>query len=690
MTYQTLQQIVEDTAVMVRPPERLTVPEAAEKYRKLNIPGAYVGPWQNDVTPYCVEPMEVLTSHEFTGMIFCGPAQSAKTDMCLNWIAHTAICDPSDMMLIQTSQATARDFSKRRLDRLYRHSPEVGNKLIPGRNNQNIFDTRFKAGWMLTLSWPTINELSGKPIPRLWLTDYDRMDQDVDGEGSPFDLARKRATTFRRFGMTVAESSPGFVVENPKYIIQTPHEAPPTPGILALYNRGDRRRYYWKCISCKEAFEPDFSLLSWPESKDDMEAAEQVVMNCPKCGQIYSHDPNKDGPGKIEMNIAGRWIKDGMFWMANGTIMGDGIRSDIASFWLKGPAAAFSDWKGMVLNYRKAMTEFETTGDEGALKVTTNTDQGLPYIPKGIDGDRLPEDIKDRAMDYGEKIVPEGVRFLLASIDIQKNRFVVQVHGFGKDKDVWVIDRFDVKKSTRIDPDTNEHYWISPGSYIEDWYLLVDAILMKTYQCAGDSKRWMQIKFTVCDSGGREGVTAKAYDFWRWLRDKHDHNLHRRFMLLKGSNFKTAPRVAVSYPDSSRKDRRAGARGEVPVLMLNTDVIKDQVNKMLDRIDPNGGMINFPHWLPDSFYTELTAEHRTPKGWVNPRNHRNESWDLLCYAIAGSICPTIHIEHINWDKPPSWAETWDKNDLISTDGNKRFTKPVKADYDLAKLATDLA
>lgn len=688
MFYESLEHIIADTAAMVRPPERLTVPEAAEKYRRLNIPGAYVGPWQNDVTPYCVEPMQILTSHEYTAMIFVGPAQSAKTDMALNWVLHTAICDPSDMMLIQTSQATARDFSKRRLDRLYRHSKEVGNKLIPGRNNQNIFDTRFKAGWLLTLSWPTINELSGKPIPRLWLTDYDRMDQDIDGEGAPFDLARKRATTFRSFGMTVAESSPGFEVENPKYISASKHEAPPTRGILSLYNRGDRRRWYWKCISCKEAFEPDFTLLSWPESQDDMEAAEQAVMNCPKCGSIYAHDPQKDGPGKHEMNIAGKWIKDGMNWMENGTVMGESMRSDIASFWLKGPAAAFSDWKTLVLNYRKAMAEFERNGSEEALKVTVNTDQGLPYIPKGIDGDRLPEDLKDRALDYGEKEVPEGVRFLLASIDVQKNRFVIQVHGFGKDRDIWLIDRFDVKKSNRKDED-GERYWISPGSYLEDWQLLVDEIILKTYPCA-DQKHHMQIKYTVCDSGGREGVTAKAYDFWRWLRDKHDHNLHRRFLLLKGSPYKTAPRVQITYPDSERKDRRAGARGEVPVLMINSDAVKDQVNKMLDRTDPNGGMVNFPDWLPDTFYTELTAEHRTPKGWVNPRNHRNESWDLLCYAVACSICIHIQTELINWDKPPSWAATWDKNDLVSTDGNQRFTKPLKQEYDLAKLADNLA
>ncbi|WP_262197094.1 phage terminase large subunit family protein, partial [Escherichia coli] len=32
----------------------------------------------------------------------------------------------------------------------------------------------------------------------------------------------------------------------------SPHEAPPTTGILSLYNRGDRRRWYWPCPHCGE------------------------------------------------------------------------------------------------------------------------------------------------------------------------------------------------------------------------------------------------------------------------------------------------------------------------------------------------------------------------------------------------------------------------------------------------------
>lgn len=695
--FDSLEEVIVASAEGVRPPERLTVSQASEKYRRLNNPGSYVGPWSNAVTPYLTEPMDELTSHTKTGMIFVGPAQTGKTDMLLNWMTHTAICDPADMMVIQTSQTTARDFSKRRIDRLHRHTPDIGKRLVQRRNYDNTFDKQYSSGMMVTLSWPTINELSGKPIPRLWLTDYDRMPQDVDGEGNPFDLAQKRATSFRSHGMTVAESSPGFIVDNPRWIARSRHQAPPTTGILALYNRGDRRRWYWRCVSCKHSFEPDFNLLSWPKCEDASEAAEQVVLGCPHCGQIYSHEPDeKNGiPGKQSLNRAGRWVKDGQIWTPEGRIEGVAARSDIASFWMKGVAAAFTSWRDLVFKYLKAEEEFEQTGSQSALKTTTNTDQGNPYVMRGSETERLPEELKSRAKDYGgsaeHPVVPLGVRFLLATVDVQKNRFIVQVHGFAENSDIYVVDRYAIQKSARYDAD-GERLWVNPGAYPEDWELLVDQVMLKTYPLSDGSGRLMPIKMTFCDSGGREGVTTNAYNFYRWLRDHDEYpNLHRRFQLLKGDPMPNAPRVAIRYPDSERKDRHAGARGEIPVLFLNSNSLKDTADKILARKEP-GGRVNFPHWLPDNFYTELTVEIKINGKWENPKNFRNESWDLLTYAIAGSISRHINIEHIDWESPPGWAAEWDVNDLVfnpKVEERKFETKP-KAKFDLASLAETLA
>lgn len=701
--YSCLEDIIVDTAASVRPPERLSVSEAAVKYRKLNNPGGYVGDWNNRRTSYLIEPMDLLSSTAFTGMIFVGPAQCGKTEIWLNWQTYSVICDPNDMMLIQTSQTTARDFSKRRIDRLHRHTPEVGERLIVKRNADNTFDKNYKSGMMLSLSWPTINELSGKPIPRLFLTDYDRMTQNVDGEGNPFDLARKRATTFGRNGMTVAESSPGFIVDNPRWIQSSPHEAPPTQGILSLFNRGDRRKFYWRCISCQHAFEPRFSLLNYPKTSDHMDAAEQAVMPCPQCGQVYTHngDHKLGTPGKDALNRSARWIKDGQIWTPEGSITGQARRSDIASFWLKGAAAAFTDWKTLVLNYLKAEEEYEKTGSQEALKTTVNVDQGEAYIMRGANEGRLPEDLKNRAIDLGVRTVPSGVRFLVATIDVQKRRFVVQVHGVGQGGDIYVIDRFDIHRSKRRDPeDLTQFLGLDPGAYLEDWKILVDAVIQKAYPLGDDTGRSMSIKKTLCDSGGSEGVTSSAYNFWRWLRDGDEKpdkswvpNLHRRFQLIKGDPNLNSPRIRISYPDSERKDRHADARGEVPVLFINSTLMKDMADSRLNRETPHGGRVNFASWLPDNFYTELTVEVRTTERWENPKKFRNESWDLLVYCLAACLMKDINIELAGfWEEPPTWAEEWDLNDLVFNPEteDKPFAVEAKAKYDLAQIGNQLA
>lgn len=679
--FTTLNQIVATLAEAVRPPERLSVSDAAEKYRWINNPGSYVGPWKNETTPYLVEFMDVMTSLDYTGAVFVGPAQTGKTDVLFNWLTHSIVCDPADMMIIQTSGATAREFSKTKVDRFLRHTKEAGARLIKARDADNVLSKLFRNGMRLSISWPSINELSGKSIRYLWLTDYDRMPKDIDGEGSAFDLARKRATSFRRFGMTVAESTPGWLVENPKWMPETRHEAPPAQGILSLYNRGDRRRWYWQCRHCSEWFEPDFPLLSYPDIPDSKEAGRQAVMACPHCGG--AHEP-KD---KYALNKGGRWLKEGQTIDRDGVVTGMGRKSDIASFWLKGVCAAFADWATLVSNFIDAERIFNETGDQEPLKVTINVDQGNPYIPRGLMGGRLPETLKARAEDLGERVVPYGVRWLQALVDVQGNRFEVMVVGISPGGDRWVIDRFAIRKSKRYDED-GERFPIKPHAYLEDWDVLIDDVMTKTYPLADGSGRRMAVKMTACDSGGRDGVHTNAYNFYRRLRDNHPGNLHLRFQLVRGASYDSAPRVQIQYPDAERKDKLAAARGDVPVLFLNGTIIKDQLNALLDREEPGGGMYHFPDWLPDSFYSELTAEVRGAARWENPKSLRNEAWDLLVYDIALSLTRHIRIEHIDWKNPPAWAEEWDFNDMVfqPNDGaTTKFAPEPKDAYDLAKI-----
>lgn len=686
MIFKSINEIVMSCADMLRPPERITVSESAAKYRYVNSPGAYVGPWLNSTTPYMRDPMDVFASTMFTGIIFVGPAQCAKTDgLIINTVLYSIIVDPMDTMIVCPTNTAARDFSMRRIDRLNRYSDQVGKLMMPGSSNDNTFDKQYRNGMILSLSWPTPTELAGKPIGRVLLTDRDRMPDDVDGDGEPFDLAEKRTTTFKSNGMTLAESSPSREITDPKWIAKTPHEAPPCTGIIGLYNRGDRRRWYWPCPHCDHYFEGKFEHIKYErrEGMSPLEVAETARMECPACSYMIHPDE------RYEMNNWGIWLKDGEALDRFGKRFGRGVHSMIASFWLRGVAAAFVTWKKLVFMYLNAIEEYERTGTEESLKKFYNNDLGEPYVSKATMDIRLPETLKARAERLGDREVPENVRFLVATIDVQKNMWVVQVMGIlpGAPFDMTLIDRFDVRKSKRLD-DQGDPLWVKPHTYLEDWDELIEHVMMKEYPLADGSGRMMSIKMTACDSGGKEGVTTKAYDFWRSLVKR---GLHQRFVLLKGDPKPGQPRTRVSYPDASRKDSKSGARGDVPVLFLNSNVLKDDLDGRLDSIEPGKGMVRFPNWLDDTFFGELCAEIRTAKGWERTGTARNEAWDLTYYCIGLCVSQFVRVESLDWNNPPAWAAEWDRNDFIrQPDEEKPYSNNVKLQYDFASLGKALA
>lgn len=682
--YKSLGDLFVALADQLEPPERITVSEAAEKYRYINQPGAYVGPWLNSTVPYMTEPMDTFGSTEFSGMVFVGAAQLGKTDaLILNTLLYSVKVDPLDMMIVSPSMHESRDFSIRRVDRLNRHSEAIGSMLLPGSNSDNTYDKSYSNGMLLTLTWPTPSTLAGKPIARVVLTDRDRMDDDIGGDGEPFDLASKRTTTFGSYAMTVAESSPSREVDDPNWIPRTPHEAPPCGGILSLYNRGDRRRWYWPCPSCWGYFEGKFDMLvydNW-QGASNYERAETVRMVCPHCAHKI-HPDDRD-----EMQQWGIWVKDGQSVDPEGRVFGPAPRSMIASFWLNGVAAAFTNWKKLVAMFLDANDTYERTQSEESLKKFYNNDLGEPYMPKALGELRLPEVLKARAEPLVERAVPEGVRFLIATVDVQKNMFVCQVFGIlpGRPFDTVLIDRFDVRNSKREDEDGNL-LWVKPHAYLEDWEELIEKVILKEYPLDDSSGRVMQIKMVGCDSGGREGVTTMAYNFYRRLRED---NLHRRFILLKGDPLPNNPRARISYPDSNRKDSKAGARGDVPVMLLNSNLLKDALNGRLDCIEPGKGMYRTPDWLSDQFYAELCSEVRTPKGW--DKKGKNEAWDLSYYCIGLCVSELVRAEHIDWQNPPSWAAEWDDNDLVrSASEQVRFANSANMEYDFGKFAKVLA
>jgi phage terminase large subunit GpA-like protein len=648
----------------------------------------YVGTRQiTDITPVATRPVRCIQVDSPSHVYLAGRGMiPTHNTMALIdcWIGHVITSSPSDMMVIQATQSVARDYERDRWRKLVRHSPDIKALLSAHGHDDNTYDKTIATGDTIYLKWPSENELQGKSLRRMALTDYDRMPQSIGGQGSPFELARKRTRKYRSLAMTLVESSPGHEQTDPQWRPATPHDASPARGILSLYRLGDRRRLYWPCPHCADYFMSPAGVEGFVyEVQEDLlghvapETLGAVAIACPHCGSLIAEDQ------RPAMLAACRWVPDHCTIDRHGTITGTPPDTNIASFWLHGVHAAYQSWRDLVYGYLQAYALFQATHDEEPLRTVVMQDLAAPYISQARDNARRPTELEARAeRAWRRGTVPDGVRWLTALVDTQGRHWSVMIVGRGVANERWVIDRFEIRHSRRAD-DSGNLADVSPAAYLEDWDLLTERVVCGAYPLVGHPGKRLSVRITLVDSGGAgikggqgANVTARAYEWWRRLRAQ---GLAQRVALTKGTGSSAdarGPLITESYPDNSaRTDRHSGARGDVPIYLLNVNALKDALDGDLRRTEPGPGFIHFPGDLPGSVFDELTSEIRTEKGWEIATNAapRNEGWDQLTMDLAANLLPqdlkgivrtkgdghrarfAVPGARIDWSRPPLWA-----------------------------------
>lgn len=154
-------------------------------------------------------------------------------------------------------------------------------------------------------------------------------------------------------------------------------------------------------------------MTGYRDTTDLVTASEAAYLQCPACkGKVLP-------AMKRELNMKSVWLRDGQSIDRDGNITGEGRRSRIASFWMEGPAAAYQTWSQLIYKYLAAEQEYEKTQSEETLKTVVNTDFGRPYLPRASTEQRKSELLEQRAEDVPKRCVPDGVCFLVATVDVQ-------------------------------------------------------------------------------------------------------------------------------------------------------------------------------------------------------------------------------------------------------------------------------
>ncbi|WP_191569263.1 terminase gpA endonuclease subunit [Paracoccus yeei] len=694
----------------LRPPERLPLSEFSEKHVWVDdVMTAGRERFSFDKHAYQREILDSLSDPECQGVYLVAPSRWGKTAVVPNLVAHTVETNPMDIMIVQTSRTNAVTFAKGDLEKFFEANDWFSDKIRPGRTTNSLLMKKFRNGTILSIVWPSAKNLAGVNRGVICLPDYDRAKADVDGEGALVIQAAARAKAYGSRKTIFVDSSPS---KNPekfeRFEPESPHQAPPYPGIFSLYNTGDRRWFYWQCVCCNQWFPAHPDHLKHDDQGSNKERAASAYVQCPNtdCGAKYKHDGDRESgmPGKDELNRKGRWVPDGMSLDDNGNLVGKMLNPPVPgvdnyrSYWAFGVTSASQTWEKMVLERLDAEDDYAKSGEDGTLKTVINSNYGLPWIPPHIENGSAWEDYKARALTYAEKEVPPGALYLITTVDTQKYRWEVQTHAFGPEGRCWIIDRHEVKFSdrlheTRLKADnTPERAWVQPGAYLEDWQHLTTALKKLEYPMHDGSGKMVPAIIGV-DSGGygeRDGdtvrsVTANAVEWWRNLRG--DDIPRSRVMLLKGDP-KLRALTEIKHPNGEKRtDRHSGNRGDVPIMHISSNDIKDIVSANLSREVDGPNYVSLPDWAENWWFKELTSEHRSGDKWVkNSQKVRNEAWDLLCYATALNRSVLFQADRIDWfsENLPNWARIGVQNPFFTP------TRPVGADGNASSTSANEA
>lgn len=366
--------------------------------------------------------MQAVAAHQFRRVVMVMGAQLAKTEGLLNVMGHRLDDDPCPVLYISPTQRQAESISRDRLMKMVRSTPSLWAKLSKGQSNK--IGEKWISGVRLGFGWAgSATELSSHPAGLVLVDERDRMTSDTGGEGDPVSLAEARTATFPD-GKVVVCSTPTLEGGSP---------------IWSLFEEGTQHRWAWPCPDCGGYFVPRFELLRWPEDATPHQALRRTRLACPECGSEL------EDVHRSEMNRQGLFLAPGQS-VVDGEIVGAAPESDTASFWVSGLASPWRTWGQRA----KAFLEAKRSRTPGRIQAVINTQLGELYKLEGEAPDW--QQVAELRGGYASGSVPEGVHLLTAGVDVQKDRLVYVVRGWGANSESWLVEAGELWGETQHGP----------------------------------------------------------------------------------------------------------------------------------------------------------------------------------------------------------------------------------------------
>jgi len=584
-------------AAAVRPRRALSVSEWADAHRIMTSKSSgHKGPWRTSLVPFAREPMDCLSVRSpIQEVTLMKPAQSAGTEIALNWIGYVMDHSPAPMLYVMPTIEVRQRFVKQRLDSMLIDTPVLA-KIFDARrkrdssNSESIKD--FPGGILILSGANSPASLASMPIMYVVNDEMDRFPWTVGKEGDPDGLITQRQATFMR---------------RKKLNISTPTMAEAS-RIEDKYNASDMRQFHVPCLHCGEMILFKWDNLQWDKT------ITRAWYVCMECGSVIEEHE------KSSMLAKGKWIAKhpershlhrGYHWNALYAPLGLGFR-----------------WVELARQWKDAQD------DHAKLKRFINT--VLAETWEDRTRDVKPHLLMERAEPYKLRQVPPGCLILTAAIDVQDDRLELAIWGHGSAETHWWLD-YNVVPG-------------NPGQLLAELRRgegpIAEYLNTPLRNAYG---RDMLIQATGMDIGGH--YTHEVYNA---VRAKPA----RRLIAVQGANTPGKP-ILVPRPRAQDVNWRGKViKGGVMLYQVGTDTAKHMLfNKLISDqgVEPEARKIHFSEDLPAECYDQLTAEVFDPEKnrFVKRRGRCNEGLDLFVYATAASQHPEIRVHAMrkrDWDR----------------------------------------
>ena len=386
----------------LKPDRIMTVSEWADSYRFLSpMASSEPGAWRTSRVPHVGEIQDKLSAHDpCQEIVFMKAAQVAGTEAGNNWIGYIMDVAPGPVMMVMPTDDTVKRNSKVRIAPMIEATPRLRDKVAVAKSrdgDNTTYSKSFPGGVLSMTGANSAVGLRSMPVRYLFLDEIDAYPEDLDGEGSPIELARARTRTFPKRKVL---------------LVSTP-TVDGSSAIQREYENTDQRRRFVPCPHCGA-----FQTLKWEQMTWDEGDPDSARYKCEHCGDLIEerHKP--------EMFANAEWRPTRPGWK-------DPKRAGFHINSLYSPLGWYS-WSDAVRAFE------DINGDANKAKAFVNTVLGEAYVSKG---DSPPwENLYNRRELYATNTVDNSVAFITAGVDIQKDRIEVEIVGWCKGKRSYSID----------------------------------------------------------------------------------------------------------------------------------------------------------------------------------------------------------------------------------------------------------